>query len=111
MSREAFRAYYEANHRLIGEKYLAGLAVKYKRRYLSEMADPISAGVVPAGYDVQLEIWYPDRQTFDAANRLFAQPEVAAEIAADEQQLFDRSASLFYTLDEVQSQLPSLETV
>ena len=38
LSTEDFRAYYETHHRLIGEKYLAGYATRYVRRYLEPMA-------------------------------------------------------------------------
>lgn len=34
LSREEFRNYYESHHRLLGEKYLAGYANRYLRRYL-----------------------------------------------------------------------------
>ena len=40
MTPEAFRAYYETSHRVIGEKYLTGYAQKYMRRFL----DPLTTG-------------------------------------------------------------------
>ena len=44
MSVEDFRSYYESNHRVIGEKYLTGNAVRYVRRFL----DPAPNSRVPA---------------------------------------------------------------
>ena len=39
MSKAEFEAYYENNHRLIGEKYLRGYAHKYTRRYMHNLED------------------------------------------------------------------------
>ena len=105
MSSESFREYYESNHREIGEKYLRDYAVRYVRRYLQPFADPITGELVDQDFDVLLEIWYRDKDAFDAANIQFSRAEVGAEIAADEERLFDRSASRFFSVDEVESNL------
>ena len=100
LSREAFRDYYESRHRLIGEKYLAGYAVHYVRRYVE---------LLPGGgepdHDVVMEIWLPDRERLEALMRRLAEPDVAEEIARDEEQLFDRPATLTFTVSEVASTL------
>ncbi len=101
MSTAEFRDYYERRHRLIGEKHLAGYACRYVRRYLNVLAD--RGGDDDAPCDVILEVWYPDRATFEAASRHLAEPAVAAEIAADEAQLFDRARNRFYIVEEVES--------
>jgi len=100
MSTEAFRAYYEGNHRLIGEKYLAGFAERYVRRYI----EPLPGGGDPP-HDVVMEIWLPDRARFEALMQRLSEPEVAAEIAQDEERLFDRAATLTFTVTEVASAL------
>ena len=105
MSPEAFRDYYETYHRVIGEKYLNGFAVKYMRRYLTPFADPITGSLPEQSCDVVLEIWYPDRATFDRANESFARPEVADEIATDEEKLFDRVNNRFFFVEECESSL------
>ena len=105
MSPEAFREYYETHHRVIGEKYLKTFAVKYMRRYLTSFPDPITGQAGPQPFDVVLEIWYPDRAAFDRANETFVRPEVAKEIAEDEERLFDRSASRFFFVEECESTL------
>lgn len=107
MSVAEFRDYYEAHHRMIGEKYLRGYATRYMRRYLNGFADPITGAAPEQEFDVLLEIWYRDQKAFEEANLRFAEPEISAEIAADEERLFDRSASRFFTLDEVESDLNS----
>ena len=99
MSVEAFREYYETKHRVIGEKYLTGYADKYQRRFLNPTDGQDSV------FDVILEIWYPDEATYKACSAVLAAPEARAEIIADEEQLFDRSANRFFTVDEAESSL------
>lgn len=104
LSTEEFRAYYENNHRLIGEKYLSGYAVKYVRRYLEPM--PGADGVChEPEYDVLLELWFPDQDTWQACAANLSTPEAAREIARDEEQLFDRSRKRSYVVKEVESNI------
>lgn len=102
---DEFRDYYETYHRVIGEKYLKGLATKYRRRYLTPFADPITGTLPDQHCDVVLEIWYPSQAIFDKANALFAKPEVAEEIAIDEEKLFDRPQNRFFFAEDVESEL------
>ena len=107
MSPAEFRAYYESTHRVIGEKYLGGYAVKYMRRFLNPTSDPAGATFGPDGdFDVILEIWYPDQAAYNAMGKRVAAPEAAAEILADELKLFDREKNRFFTLTEAVSELP-----
>lgn len=102
LSAEEFRAYYEDHHRLIGEKYLKDFAVRYVRRYLDSMAD--NGGNKPAPqFDVLLEIWFADDTTFKACSQRLNEPEVAQEIAIDEEKLFDRSQKRSYIVEEHES--------
>ncbi len=110
MSSEDFRDYYETTHRRMGEKYLHRFAVKYMRRYLTPFPDPLTGETPETDHDVLLEIWYPNRATFEAAHAQFADEEIMAEISADEERLFDRSKMLFYFLDECESDLKSVAT-
>ena len=108
MSAEEFRSYYETTHRLIGEKYLAGYACRYMRRFLNPTSDPGAATFGADGdFDVILEIWYPDRATYKAVGKRLSAPDAAAEILADELKLFDRARNRFFTLTEATSELPA----
>lgn len=109
LSPEEFRRHYETRHRLIGEKYLRAHAKKYMRRYLQPFPDPITGLLPKSPYDVVLEIWYETRKAFDAANETFSRPEVAREIADDEETLFDRRENRFFFVDEVVSDLGRVE--
>ncbi len=105
MTVEEFREYYETKHRVIGEKYLKGHASRYMRRFLTPIANSITGNLPESEYDVVLEIWYPDREAYEANNKLLGQPDVAAEIAEDEEQLFDRPRNRFFFVDEHESNL------
>lgn len=105
MSTAAFRRYYEDHHRLIGEKYLAGFASRYLRRYLDTLPGRESDREA-AGFDVLLEIWFEDEARYLACGERLSEPAVAAEIARDEEALFDRSCKRSFVLHECESVLP-----
>ena len=100
MSTAQFREYYETRHRLIGEKYLSGHACHYVRRF------PVDPDAVD--FDVILEVWYPNMAAYNAAREVLDQPEVQAEIIADEARLFDRSKHRFFQVEESVSELPQV---
>ncbi len=109
MSREAFIEHYETHHRKIGEKYLGGFALKYQRRYLQSAGLRDQEGdALP--FDVLMEIWYPDQDALNGAMAVLSTDEAQAEIAADEERLFDRELIRSYTVEEYDSEMPALET-
>ena len=108
MSREAFIEHYETHHRKIGEKYLSGFAVKYQRRYLQSAGFREQEGDEPP-FDVLMEIWYPDKDTLDAALAVLSTDEAQAEIIADEKRLFDRDLIRSYTVEEYESEMPAVK--
>ena len=102
-----FRAYYETHHRVIGEKYLSGFASRYMRRFITPSPNRETGEVPEPDFDVVLEIWYPDRATFEACGRVLAAPDAVAEIVADEERLFDRPRMRFFVIEEeCESELP-----
>jgi len=109
MSREAFIEHYETHHRKIGEKYLGGFALKYQRRYLQSAGLRDQEGdALP--FDVLMEIWYPDQDALNGAMAVLSTDKAQAEIAADEERLFDRELIRSYTVEEYDSEMPALET-
>jgi uncharacterized protein (TIGR02118 family) len=106
LSREAFIEHYETHHRKIGEKYLSGFAVKYQRRYLQSAGFREQGGEEPP-FDVLMEIWYPDQDALSAALAVLSTDEAQAEIAADEERLFDRDLIRSYTVEEYESEMPA----
>lgn len=104
MSKEAFLDYYETRHRVIGEKYLGGRAVRYFRRHLAPL-DGVRREDDP---DVVMEIWFEDRESLDKTLAALMEPGPAAEIAADEERLFDRTRIRSFIVEECESALPPL---
>ncbi len=101
LSMDDFIAYYERVHAHIGEKYLAAGAQRYVRRFLHPIADDGQ----DKPYDVVMEIWFADRAAFDRTLAELLEPGPAAEIAADEDRLFDRSANRLFFVEEHESDL------
>lgn len=104
MSVEEFRAYYESNHRVIGEKVLSGHATRYVRRFISPM-DGVDQAV---DYDVVMEIDFPSEIARDACFAALGEASIAAMIAEDEEKLFDRSRIRAFTVTESESMMPPL---
>jgi len=107
MTMTEFIDYYETHHRLIGEKYLRGHAIRYVRRYLAPLPDPVSGVLQEPDHDVVMETWYPDQAACDAAMAAISEPAAAAEIAADELKLFDRPKLRAFTVREFESDITS----
>jgi EthD domain len=102
MSKADFTTYYEARHRLIGEKVLGGYATRYVRRFLH----PTDGADQHEDADVILEIDFPDEATRDACFAAMGDEATMAEIVADEERLFDRSRIRTFTVEERESKLP-----
>jgi hypothetical protein len=101
MSVEAFRAYYETHHRLIGERVLGGFALRYVRRYVA----PVGPELALPDFDVITEISFPDRAAHDRCVAALSEPGVAQWVMADEDRLFDRAAMKVFTVEETESAL------
>ena len=56
-------------------------------------------------FDVVTELYYADQAAFAAAMSAFTAPDNAARIASDEENLFDRSKTRFYVVEERASRL------
>ena len=99
LSREEFISYYENNHAPLILRTLPGV-----RGYCRNCIDPegafVSAGAAPRDFDVITELWFADRAAYDAAMQHHARPEVAAAIAADEENFLDRSKTRMFVVDE-----------
>ncbi len=103
LSVAAFREIYENGHAKLGERLLTGRAVRYVRRYLNGFPDPVTGVPGEAEYDVITEMWFADEAAFESAMALLSTPEIMAEVAADEETLFDRSRNRFCTIEEHES--------
>ena len=104
MTAEVFRDYYETHHRLVGERVLAGYALRYVRRYVA----PVGPGLELPDFDVITEISFPDRAAHDRCIAALSAPAVAQWVLADEDRLFDRGAMRVFTVEETESALAPL---
>ena len=104
MTIDEFREYYETKHRIIGEKYLTGYATKYIRRFTNPLPDR-SGKVYDPDFDVLMEIWYPDMETFEKCAENLQKPEIKKEINDDEEKIFDLSLMRTYIVEEHESKM------
>lgn len=102
MSMEDFMDYYENHHRKIGEKVLPD-GVYYVRRFLHGVPNPVTGEATELEFDCLTEMWFESQEAFEAAMAALSEPTVAAEIAEDEEKLFDRSKIRFCTIEEHES--------
>ncbi|NBC37423.1 hypothetical protein GTZ99_12775 [Novosphingobium sp. FSY-8] len=104
MTMAQFVERYETVHARLGARVLSGYATRYVRRFMYPLAGDVDATDRP--HDVVMEIWFPDRATLDRCMAYLTQADIAAEIAADEEQVFDRAATVCAIVDEHETALP-----
>ncbi|HTV94986.1 MAG TPA: EthD domain-containing protein [Steroidobacteraceae bacterium] len=102
LSREAFIEYYETKHAPL-ILAIAPQISQYRRSYIIPSGAIVMPGAAPLDFDVVTELWYPDRQAHRAAMAAFTLPANAERIARDEENLFDRSRTRFFEVEERRS--------
>lgn len=101
LSREAFIAYYETRHAPLIRSLLPGIA-DYRRNFV-DRAGAFESAVAAIDFDSVTEMRFASRAAYDTFLAVAARPEVAAAIAADEEQVFDRAATRMFVVDETPS--------
>jgi len=94
-----FVRYYE-NHHAPLILSIAPQIRDYRRNYLHRDGAILAAGARPPEFDVVTELWFDDQAAFDAAMAAFTDPVNAARIARDEENVFDRSKTMFFVATE-----------
>jgi uncharacterized protein (TIGR02118 family) len=107
LSPEEFMHYYESRHAPL-ILAIAPQVCDYRRNFLRVEGAITPPGAAPLDYDVVTELWYPDQAAFEAAMSAFTDPVNARRIAADEENVFDRTATRFYVVDERRSSCPPI---
>ena len=82
ISREAFIKHYETSHAPLVKKLLPMIA-EYRRRYVCRQGEGSLQAPAP-GFDVLTELWFEDEAGLDAFWTRIREPEVIAQIRADE---------------------------
>lgn len=104
MTSAEFRNYYDHVHARIGEKVLGPYATYYARHFLTPIGEP-----PPGAPDVITEVVYRDRAAFDACIANLSDPQILAEVIADEEKLFDRTRICLFTVETDESDLSAYD--
>jgi len=99
MSRDDFIRYYETRHAPLILS-IAPQVRDYRRNFLLTEGAILAPGAAAPDFDVVTELWFADRAAFAAAMSAFTDPVNAQRIAADEENLFDRSRTRFFVVEE-----------
>ncbi len=98
LSREAFIAYYETHHAPLIRTLLPHIA-DYRRNYVMHEGAFTSA-VAQIDFDSVTEMRFASRAHYDAFLAAAADPHIAALIAQDEENVFDRTATRMFVVEE-----------
>ncbi len=99
MPRAAFIDCYENSHAPLIRRLLPGI-VDYRRNYVDPAGAFLFPGAAALDFDVVTEIWLADGAAYDRFVARAAEPDIARQIARDEEKLFDRSATRMFVVEE-----------
>lgn len=97
LSRDELIHYYETRHAPLIKSLLPEIR-DYRRNFVDAAAYG-RFGEAPE-FDVVTELWFDDRASYEAFIARCAEPEVARKIAEDEENVFDRSATRLFVVEE-----------
>jgi hypothetical protein len=103
MTTEQFMDYYEGQHTQLAKKIgKPGIpnAVRYVRRYLTPVRNPVTGQIHDPGYDCIMEIWWNSREDFENSQRLIADPARLPYTMEDEKKLFASHANPICLVEE-----------
>ena len=106
MSRSELIHYYETRHAPLIRSLLPQIR-EYRRNFIDH-EDPTNVGAEP-DFDVVTEIWFDDRASYEAFMALGQQADIFRQIAEDEENVFDRSATRLFVVEEHGASLPTLQ--
>lgn len=99
LSRAEFIEYYENRHSVMARKLLPGIR-DYRRNFVDPDGAVLSPGAPAIDFDVVTEMWFADRAACDVFLARARDPDIARQIAEDEENLFDRSATRMFVVEE-----------
>ena len=105
MSMQDFIQYYETKHAPLGASKVPNLK-RYVRHFIRPFGNEIYGADSEPPYDVLTEIWFDDEADFKRGMAYLSDPETAAIIGADEEQLFERSSIRFMIMEDHETTLP-----
>lgn len=105
MSREDFIAYYEMRHAPLALQ-LTAMGHDYRRNYPRTVRVEGRETDAAPEYDVITEVWFEDRRAYETFAASMREPDVRAQIVADEERFLDRAASKIFIVDEYITESP-----
>lgn len=102
ISREEFIDYYENKHSALILRLLPGI-LDYRRNYVEREGAFLYPGVSALDFDVVTELRFADRAAYDRFIAKASEPDIARQIAEDEENLFDRSLTRMFVVEEQRS--------
>lgn len=98
LSRAELIDYYENRHVPLIRSLVPEIR-DYRRSYVdTSVSVPFAA--VP-DFDVITEIWFDDQASYDRFLERCADPDIARRVAEDEENVFDRSATRLFAVEEM----------
>lgn len=101
LTRDQLIDYYENNHAPLIKSLFPGI-LQYKRNFL-DLDGAFLSQTATIDFDVVTELWFEDRAAYDVFLAENAKPDVARRIAEDEENVFDRSATRMFVVEETSS--------
>lgn len=98
-TREMLIDYYENHHAPLAVK-LTPMGHDYRRSYTQRVRVNGKEVDMAGEYDVVSEVWFRDQQAYEAFAAAMRDPEIFAQIKADEERFLDRSASKILMVEE-----------
>lgn len=102
LSKEQFIDYYE-NHHSVLIRSLFPEILEYRRNYVDLNGLFQFEGSSPIDFHSVTEMWFQDRATYDRFIQKNRDPATARRIMEDELNVFDRSATRMFVVDENRS--------
>jgi hypothetical protein len=108
MTVQEFVDYYENQHSQLARRMSWGKsslpnAVRYVRRYITPVKNPLTGELLHPGYDCIMEIWWNSKEDFEAAMRGLADPEKLPIRLEDERRLFATNSNPGCIVEEYDS--------
>ena len=101
ITRDEFIDYYQSNHSVLIRKLLPGI-IDYRSNFIDMEGAFLFPDAAPIDFDVITELWFEDRAAYDLFVIASSDPDIAHQIAEDEENLFERGASRMVVVDERQ---------
>lgn len=99
LSRNDFIDYYEDVHAPLIMR-LTPMIYAYTRNFIDWAGAFPAADGTATDFDCITEIWFATAADHSAALALWSQPSVAAQVAADEENIFNREKTRMFLVDE-----------